>query len=119
MILPALNKNIGCNKNYSQYLSHLKWFKQKYNNDYNILRYNSRFGWNLAIKKFTPPNVTFFADYEDLRIVIENGTAIGKNTIRLGEDIEAITLNKDENRGYALDELIYDTYTEIFRQKDI
>ncbi|XP_048230555.1 uncharacterized protein LOC125370127 [Ricinus communis] len=60
-----------------------------------------------------------FTDYEDLRIAIGNETTIGKNTIRLEEATDARTLEEEENRGSALDELIYDTNIWTFIHNNV
>ena len=52
-ILPTLIEKLGCQITYSQYLSRLKFFKQRFNNYCNLLRSSSRFGWDLVTKKFT------------------------------------------------------------------
>ena len=38
-----------------------------------------------------------FADYEDLVIAIGNGTTVGKNSIGLGDDTDAIMTGPDPN----------------------
>ncbi|KAI5339020.1 hypothetical protein L3X38_018292 [Prunus dulcis] len=80
-ILPALNAKLGCERNHSQYLSRLKWFKQRYNIFSGLMRHSSGFGWDPITKKFTasdevwkdyikshPAHVNFqtdtFVDYE-------------------------------------------------------
>ena len=60
-----------------------------------------------------------FADYEDLRIAIWNGTAIGRHAIGLGDDTDARTHEEAENRGSNLDGLIYDHNTETFIHSDM
>lgn len=55
-ILPILNAKLGCERNYSQYLSRLKWFKERYNNYCSLLRFSSGFGWDPIAKKFTAPD---------------------------------------------------------------
>ena len=55
-ILHALNEKLGYQRTYSQYLSRLKWFKQRYNNYCNILRSSSGFGWDPITKKISTPN---------------------------------------------------------------
>ncbi|CAL2254716.1 unnamed protein product [Prunus armeniaca] len=39
-----------------------------------------------------------FTDYEDLVIAIGNGTAVGKNSIRLGDDTDVRTYEVGESR---------------------
>ena len=55
-IFPVLNEKLGCDRNYSQYLSRLKWFKQRYSNYCKLLNCNSGFGWDPVTKKFTAPD---------------------------------------------------------------
>ncbi|KAL5752004.1 hypothetical protein ACOSQ2_022511 [Xanthoceras sorbifolium] len=76
-------------KTFAQYQCRLKWFKQRYNNYSELIRHNSGFGWDYVTKKFIisdesyPTHIHYradtFADYEDLRIAIENGTAVGRH----------------------------------------
>ena len=56
-ILPALNAKLGCERNHSQYLSRLKWFKQRYNIFSELMRHSSGFGWDPITKKFTAREV--------------------------------------------------------------
>lgn len=42
-ILPKLNKALGCNKNYTQYQSCLKWFKIHYQTFFELMQFNSGF----------------------------------------------------------------------------
>lgn len=55
-ILPALNSKLGCNKNYNNYYSRLKWFKNRWLSYSNLLKFNSGFGYDSISKKFTAPN---------------------------------------------------------------
>ncbi|XP_042451130.1 uncharacterized protein At2g29880-like [Zingiber officinale] len=50
-----------------------------------------------------------FEDYEDLRLVVGNGTAIGKYAIGLGDDTDARTFETEENGGTnLLDDYVFD-----------
>ncbi|XP_021812106.1 uncharacterized protein At2g29880-like [Prunus avium] len=121
MILPALNAKLGCERNHSQYLSRLKC---------------SGFGWDPITKKFTasdevwkdyikshPAHVNFqtdiFVDYELLRIAIGNGTAIGRNSIALGDDTNARTLGMEESRRVGIDDLSYDYDNHAFIPNEV
>ncbi|KAK0577468.1 hypothetical protein LWI29_033331 [Acer saccharum] len=107
-ILSALNEKLGCQRTYPQYLSHLKWFNQRYNNFYQLMRHSSRFGWDHITKKFTASHEVWeyylkshpthrnyrtntFTDYEDMRIAIGNGTDVGRHSIGLEDDTDART----------------------------
>ena len=68
-ILPVLNAKLKCDRNYSQYLSRLKWFKQRYNNYCKLLTYNSSFGWDPVSKKFTAPDEVW-EDYFKVIIIL-------------------------------------------------
>ncbi|KAI5337031.1 hypothetical protein L3X38_016300 [Prunus dulcis] len=135
-ILPALNAKLGCERNHSQYLSRLKWFKQRYNIFSELMRHSSGFGWDPITKKFTasdevwkdyikchPAHVNFqtdtFADYELLRIAIGNGTAIGRNSIALGDDTDARTLGVEESRRVGIDDLSYDYDNHAFIPNEV
>ncbi|KAL5843508.1 hypothetical protein ACOSQ4_009466 [Xanthoceras sorbifolium] len=108
-ILHALNDKLRCKKIYSQYLSRLKWFKQRYNSYSKLMRHSFRFGWDPVIKKFTTSDESHTThknyrtdttpDYKDLRIAIGNGTAVGKHSIGLGDDTDARTFGVEENTG--------------------
>ncbi|KAK0571094.1 hypothetical protein LWI29_010893 [Acer saccharum] len=120
-IFPALNEKIGCQRTYPQYLSRLKWFKQRYNNFSQLMRHSSGFGWDSVTKKFiaiASPHKNYCtdtsADYEDIRIAIGNGTTFGKHSIGLGDDTDARTFRVEENRDGGLDDLIYDLGTGTF-----
>ncbi|KAK2655328.1 hypothetical protein Ddye_008380 [Dipteronia dyeriana] len=49
-----------------------------------------------------------FADYEDMRTAIGNGTAIGRHSIGLGDDTDVRPFGVEENKDGSLDDLIYD-----------
>ncbi|KZV50786.1 hypothetical protein F511_11563 [Dorcoceras hygrometricum] len=135
-ILPALNEKLGCEKTFTQYQSRLKWFKLRYNNYCKLMRHNSGFGWDSNTKKFTAAEEVWedylkphpkhehyrsdtFEDYEDLRIVVGNGTAIGKYSIGLGDDTDARTYETEENRGTSLiDDYVFDSGSGGFVQTD-
>ncbi|KAL5790007.1 hypothetical protein ACOSQ2_004895 [Xanthoceras sorbifolium] len=127
-ILPTLNRKLGCHKIFAQYQSCLKWFKLRYNNYSEIMHHNSGFGWDHAIKKFTASDeshptqrhyrTNIFADYEDLRIAIGNGTVIGRHSIALGDDIDARTFVAEERQGSGLEDLAFDTDTGAFIHND-
>ncbi|KAK1382945.1 hypothetical protein POM88_020680 [Heracleum sosnowskyi] len=83
-------------------------------------------------KKFTAPNEVWeeyfkvhhshksyrtdtFGDYDDLRIAVGNGTAIGKNAIGLGDDTDARTYDDEASKKHQpLDDLVYDNNTETY-----
>ncbi|KAI5327300.1 hypothetical protein L3X38_026696 [Prunus dulcis] len=80
-------------------------------------------GWrdsNGMLSKQTshPAHVNFqtdtFADSELLRIAIGNGTAIGRNSIALGDDTDARTLGVEESRRVGIDDLSYDYDNHAF-----
>ncbi|XP_074337295.1 uncharacterized protein At2g29880-like [Apium graveolens] len=135
-ILPVLNEKLGCQKTHPQYLSRLKWFKARYTNYSKLMLFNSGFGWDPITKKFTAPNEVWeeyfkvhpnhksyrtdtFGDYDDLRIAVGNGTAIGKNAIGLGDDTDARTYDNEASKKYQpLDDLVYDYNTEAYTPYD-
>ncbi|KAL5789709.1 hypothetical protein ACOSQ2_004597 [Xanthoceras sorbifolium] len=106
-ILPALNDILG----YSE-----------------LMRHSSGFGWDPVTKKFTASDESHTIhknyrtdttpDYEDLRIAIKNGTAVGRHSIGLGDDTDARTFEVEESKGNGLDDLIYDADTGGFIQSD-
>ncbi|XP_042458488.1 uncharacterized protein At2g29880-like [Zingiber officinale] len=135
-ILPTLNAKLGCEKSFAQYQSHLKWFKQRYNNYCKLMRHSSGFGWDSMTKKFTASDEVWedyfkshpkhehyqtdtFEDYEDLRLVVGNGTATGKYAIGLGDDIDARTFETEENGGTnLLDDYVFDHNSGEFIQSN-
>ncbi|KAL2486974.1 Uncharacterized protein Adt_31730 [Abeliophyllum distichum] len=134
-ILPALNEKLGCQRTFSQCQSRMKWFKNRYTDYWKLLHHSSGFGWDPVTKKFTASdevwneyiksnvNSTYrtdaFVDYEDLRIIIGNGTAIGRHAITLGNDTDARTFETQENRGGgSLDNFMYDSNIGVFIQSD-
>lgn len=52
-----------------------------------------------------------FGDYEDLKIAVGYGTAIGRYAV--GVETDARTYEDEEYGGYAIDELIYASNTTI------
>ncbi|KZV58769.1 hypothetical protein F511_13898 [Dorcoceras hygrometricum] len=94
------------------------------------MRHNSGFGWDSNTKKFTAAEEVWedylkshpkhehyrsdtFEDYEDLRIVVGNGTATGKYSIGLGDDADARTYETEENREFASPLPSHDITSEI------
>ncbi|XP_060670864.1 uncharacterized protein At2g29880-like [Ziziphus jujuba] len=130
-ILPKLNEALGCNKNYTQYQGRLKWFKTYYQTFSQLMRFNFGFGWDAATQRFTAtdeiwdnyfkshPNqkhlrTDTFADFEDLKIAVGNGTAIGKNSIGLGDDTDARIYGQDESTHGRIDDYVYDEINEVY-----
>ncbi|VFQ85022.1 unnamed protein product [Cuscuta campestris] len=125
-ILSELNKRLGCHKNYLNYQSRLKWFKNKWNTYSELMRFSSGFGFNSTTKMFTATDEVWadyfkahpkhnnklrygtFHDYEDLEIAIGNDVAVGKNSIGLGSTTDARTLGAEEGRDVHIDDLDYD-----------
>ncbi|RAL44789.1 hypothetical protein DM860_003548 [Cuscuta australis] len=131
-ILPELNKRLGCNKNYLNYQSRLKWFKNKWNAYSELMRFSSGFGFDSTTKMFTATDEVWadyfkahpkhsnklrygkFQDYEDLEIAIGNGVAVGKNSIELGSTTDARTLGTEEGRDVHIDGFDYDLENDAF-----
>ncbi|KAL5854606.1 hypothetical protein ACOSQ4_004408 [Xanthoceras sorbifolium] len=131
-ILPTLNGKLVCQKTFTQYQSRLKWFKQRYNNSYELMRHNSGFRWNHVTNKFIASDEVWknyfksypthkhyrtdtFADYKDLRIAIGNRTAVGRNSIALEDDTDARTFVAEERQGGCLEDLAFDTAARVIR----
>lgn len=55
-ILPSLNSILGCDKNYKNYQSRLKWFRNRWLSYSNLLKFNHDFGYDSISKRFTAPN---------------------------------------------------------------
>ncbi|KAK0577100.1 hypothetical protein LWI29_027797 [Acer saccharum] len=89
------------------------------------MRHSFAFGWDSVTKKFTASDEVWedylklhpthknyrtytFEDYKDMRIVIGNGTTVGRHSIGLGDDTDARTFGVEENRDGGLDDLMYD-----------
>ncbi|XP_022889086.1 uncharacterized protein At2g29880-like [Olea europaea var. sylvestris] len=106
-ILSHLNQKLGIEKTYAQ--------------------------WDHVMKKFTvsdevwddyfmshPEDKSYctdtFPDNEDLRILVGSGTAIGTNSIALGDDTDARTFYTEERRvsDSLIDDFMYDPDTETF-----
>ncbi|XP_042432478.1 uncharacterized protein At2g29880-like [Zingiber officinale] len=118
------------------YQSRLKWFKQRYNNYCKLIRHSSGFGWDSMTKKFTASDEIWedyfkshpkhehyrtdtFEDYEDLRLVVGNGTATGKDAIGLGDDTDARTFETEENGDTnLLDDYVFDHNSGEFIQSN-
>lgn len=130
-ILPALNSRLGCNKNYNNYQSRLRWFKNIWLSYSTLLKFNFGFGYDSTSKRFTAPNEVWdeylkahpkdgnlrngvFDDYEDLEIAIGNGVAVGKHSIGLGSITEARTLEAGEGTDIRIDDLNYELDNEGF-----
>ncbi|XP_042425758.1 uncharacterized protein At2g29880-like [Zingiber officinale] len=100
------------------------------------MRHSSGFGWDSMTKKFTASDEVWedyfkshpkhehyrtdtFEDYEDLRLVVGNGTATGKYAIGLGDDIDARTFETEENGGTnLLDNYVFDHNSGEFIQSN-
>ncbi|KAH6796718.1 hypothetical protein C2S52_021272 [Perilla frutescens var. hirtella] len=95
------------------------------------MRFSSGFGYDLTTKKFTTSDEVWDThleahskdahlrygkchDYDDLKITVENGVAIGKNSIGLGSATDAKTLGNDENRDARIEDLNFDPENEVF-----
>ncbi|XP_048336959.2 uncharacterized protein At2g29880-like [Ziziphus jujuba] len=125
-ILPKLNEELGCNKNYTQYQSFLKWFKTRYQTFSQLMGFNSGFGWNAATQRFIAIDEIWdnyfkkhlrtdtFADFEDLKIAIGDGTTIGKSSIGLGDDTDARIYRQDESTNGRIDDYVYDEINEVY-----
>ncbi|KAK9092794.1 hypothetical protein Syun_027705 [Stephania yunnanensis] len=134
-IIPVLNATLGCEKNFLNYKSRWKWFKDRYQGYVELMHCNSGFGWDHVTKEFTASNEVWeeyfkshpnqrhyqtdtFVDYDDLRIIVGNATASGKYSIGLGDDIDARTFEVEETSGDVLEDLTYDYDAEAFVQRN-
>ncbi|XP_057811402.1 uncharacterized protein At2g29880-like [Salvia miltiorrhiza] len=130
-ILHVLNEKLRSNKNYNHYQSRIKWFKSCWNAYSKLLKFNSGFGYDNDNKKFTAPDEVWdayieahpkdaylrtgsFSDYDELRLAVGNGVAVGRNAIGVGSATDARTIGVDESRGPLIEEFNYDTATEAF-----
>ncbi|CAA2998838.1 Hypothetical predicted protein [Olea europaea subsp. europaea] len=132
-ILPHLNQKFGVEKTNAQYKSRVKWFKKQYNKYSKLMRHNSGFGWDHATKKFTasdevwddyfmshPEDKSYrtdtFPNYEDLRIAVGSGIAVGTRAIALGDDTDARAFYTKERRvsDSLIDDFMYDPDIETF-----
>ncbi|KAF3432589.1 hypothetical protein FNV43_RR27329 [Rhamnella rubrinervis] len=133
-ILPILNAKFESQTTYKEYGSHMKWFRTRYTNYCQLMKNNSGFGWDPVTKKLTASNETWeeyfkshpthksyctnTLDYEDLKIAIGDGIAMGSHSIGLGDDTDARTFKVEDNRTSGLDDFEYDLLTETFIQSD-
>ncbi|KAF3432407.1 hypothetical protein FNV43_RR27147 [Rhamnella rubrinervis] len=134
-MLPVLNAKLGTQTTYKEYVSRVKWFKGRYTNYSQLMRFNSEFGWDPIAKKFTASDEVWedyfkahpthrsyrtdiFTNYEYLEITIGNRTATGSHAIGLGEETDARTIEIKDNKVSGLDDLTYDPHTETFIQSD-
>ncbi|KAF3457727.1 hypothetical protein FNV43_RR02385 [Rhamnella rubrinervis] len=128
-MLPVLNAKLGTQTTYKEYVSRVKWFKGRYTNYSQLMRFNFGFGWDPIVKKFTASDEVWedyfkklstdtFTDYEYLEIAIGNRTATGSHAIGLGEEIDARTIEIKDNKVSGLDDLTCDPHTETFIQGD-
>ncbi|XP_060672762.1 uncharacterized protein At2g29880-like [Ziziphus jujuba] len=100
------------------------------------MRFNSGFGWDATTQRFTAtdeiwdnyfkshPNqkhlrTDTFADFEDLKIAVGNGTAIGKNSIGLGDDTDARIYGQDESTHGRIDDYVYDEINKNATRVDL
>ncbi|OVA07977.1 Myb/SANT-like domain [Macleaya cordata] len=141
-ILPQLNAKLQQQTNdnsvifkpktYENYLSRFRWFKNRYRDHSTLMRFNSGFGWDNISKKFkaieevwtnfiqSHPGLTHLrtdtiADYEDLRIVIRNSTAIGRSSFGIGTDTDAPLYGVEEQRRFVIEDLGFDDQSGTFK----
>ncbi|BBN67287.1 hypothetical protein Prudu_35S000300 [Prunus dulcis] len=105
--------------------SRLKYFKREYQKYSQLLRHSSGFGWDPTTKKFTAPEKVWkdyfkshpkdtsiqaktYEDYKNLQIVIGNATAIGRNSLGLGDDTDA-RIFRVEDRHVGIDVVAFMT----------
>ncbi|MCL7038352.1 hypothetical protein MKW94_021910 [Papaver nudicaule] len=135
-ILPVLNeklKHMNANavfkpKTFENYLSRWKWFKKRYTDMCTLMRLNSGFGWSHKDQIFTAPEevwkdfievcFTSVADYDDLRIVVGNGTAVGRASFGVGTETDAPVYGLEDKRKSALEDLSWNDETGTFSQSD-
>ncbi|XP_057791150.1 uncharacterized protein At2g29880-like [Salvia miltiorrhiza] len=55
-----------------------------------------------------------FSNFDDLRLAVGNGVAVGRNAIGVGSATDARTIGVDESRGPLIEELNYDAANEAF-----
>ncbi|XP_057808761.1 uncharacterized protein At2g29880-like [Salvia miltiorrhiza] len=96
-----------------------------------LAKFNSGFGYDNDTKKFTAPDEVWdayieahpkdaylrterFSDFDDLRLAVGNGVAVGRNAIGVGNATDARTIGVDESRGPLIEELNYDAANEAF-----
>ncbi|XP_063943007.1 uncharacterized protein At2g29880 [Daucus carota subsp. sativus] len=124
--LPSINSIFGCNKNYNNYQSRLRSFRNRWLSYSSLLKFNSAFRYDSTSKMFTAPNEVWdeylkahpegvtlrnkvLEDYEDLQIIIGNTGA---------NNITERTLETNEISDIRIDDLDYDINDEGFVQKD-
>ncbi|CAH8256729.1 unnamed protein product [Arabidopsis lyrata] len=107
-ILPVLNERLGCQKNHNQYLSRWKYLRTLYQNYLDLQRFNSGFGWDLEMKRFTAPDEVWDEylkkhpkhkhlrhesneQFEDLQLIFGCGLATSGSAIGMGETTDART----------------------------
>lgn len=66
-MLPILNAKFGSQTTYKEYLSRVKWFRGRYTNYSQLMRFNSGFGWDPVAKKFTASDEVW-EDYFKVRL---------------------------------------------------
>ncbi|KAI5332903.1 hypothetical protein L3X38_023032 [Prunus dulcis] len=129
-ILPKINKKLKCQKSYSHYQSRLKYFKKKYQKYTQLVHHCSRFEWDPIKKKFIgdeklwedyfksyPSHIGLrietCEDYEELQIVFGNEIAIERNSLELGDDIDA-RIDWVKDRHVGKEEFVYDDGNKAF-----
>ncbi|XP_060668917.1 uncharacterized protein At2g29880-like [Ziziphus jujuba] len=60
-----------------------------------------------------------FADFEDLKIIVGNGTTIRKNSIGLGDDTDARIYAQDKSTYVRIDDYIYDEINKAYVQTQL
>ncbi|KAI9191124.1 hypothetical protein LWI28_003931 [Acer negundo] len=131
-VLPSLNEKLNRNKTYNNYQSRLKWFKAQYQRYTELMRHSSGFGWDPITRRFTASEevwedylkshpkerhfcIEHYVDYDDLRVVIGNVTALGRNLIGLGDDTDARTFGVEDTH-VGIQDYEYDADNEAFVQ---
>ncbi|KAK0590713.1 hypothetical protein LWI29_030736 [Acer saccharum] len=131
-VLPSLNEKLNCNKTYNNYQSRLKWFKAQYQRYTELMRHSSGFGWDPITRRFTASEEVWedylkshpkerhfctehYVDYDDLRVVIGNVTASGRNSIGLGDDTDARTFGVEDTH-VGIEDYEYDANNGAFVQ---
>lgn len=54
-----------------------------------------------------------------MKIAIGNGTAVGKNSIALGDETDARTFEVEENRNFGIEDLNYDYSNDVFVPNEV
>ncbi|KAL1829348.1 hypothetical protein ACET3Z_007760 [Daucus carota] len=102
------------------------WTIEESNELLNLMVDAAKRGWRDSNGLFTKVHPTHksyrtdtFGDYDDLRIAVGNGTAIGKNAIGLRDDTDARTYDNEASKKHQpLDDLVYDYNTEAYTPDD-